>query len=152
MVWTAPQFVGTRSVTDLRDGSELFRCGCAKAEELKIRRNLLEQHVGTDLNFAAARPCCRQKRRKLLLHDNFADERRGRDSSDVQRQRVVLLHAQRRRIDNNIKAGRIPRADLDLQGGIVSSQTLSQTINYSGVAIKNGNFRSATLAHRSNNR
>src|ERR1700676_2904300 len=89
------------SVVDLRDGPKFLRRGRANAEELEIRWNLLEQHVGADLNFAAARPCRRQKWRNFLLHHDFADERRGCNSINVHRQWVTVLHAEGRGVDDD---------------------------------------------------
>ena len=61
-------------VVDLRDSPEFVRRGRAKAEELEIGWNLLEQHVRADLDFAATRPCRCEKWRHFLFHHDFADE------------------------------------------------------------------------------
>ena len=55
-------------VVDLGDGPKFLGRGRAKAEKLEICWNLLEQHVGANLNFTATRSCRRQKWRDLLLH------------------------------------------------------------------------------------
>src|SRR5216684_6366799 len=68
------------SVTDLGNGPKFVGRGRAKAEELKISGYLLEQHVGSDLDFAATCPSCREKWRDFVLHHDFADKRRGRNS------------------------------------------------------------------------
>ena len=61
-------------VVDLRDSPEFVRRGRAKAKELEIGWNLLEQHVGADLDFAATRLCRCQEWRNFPFHHYFADE------------------------------------------------------------------------------
>src|SRR5258708_2741569 len=107
------------SVVDLRDGPQFLGRGGAKAEEHKISWYLLEQHVGADLDLAATRPCCRQKWRDFLLHHDFADEGRGCNSINVHRQWVTVLHAERRRVDDDVAPGWILGAYLNLQRWII---------------------------------
>src|ERR1700752_2018799 len=62
------------SVADLCDGPQFLRRGRSKAEELEIGWNLFEQHIGPDLNLAAARFCRCQKWCDFLLHHNLTHE------------------------------------------------------------------------------
>ena len=50
----------------------------------------------------------------------------GRDPVDVERQRVAVLHAERRGVDDEVVAGRIVRAGLDRQCGIVRAQPVAR--------------------------
>jgi hypothetical protein len=52
-----------------------------------------------------------QERRDLLLHHDFADERGRRDPVDIHRQRVAVVHAQGRSVDDEVVALRVLRAD-----------------------------------------
>jgi len=49
----------------------------------------------------------RQQRSDLPCHHDFADQGRGRQPRHVQRQGVVILHAERRGVDDDIEPGRI---------------------------------------------
>src|SRR5258708_26892982 len=111
-------------VADLRDRPKFLGRRRAKTEELEIGWNLLEQHVGAGLDSAATRPSRREKWRDFVLHHDFADKRRGRNSINVHRQRVTVLHTQRRRVDDNVEPGRILGANSDLQRRIIGPQTL----------------------------
>src|ERR1700748_1606154 len=57
-----------RRLRELRHGAELFRGDLAEAEEFEIQRDLLEQHVGADLDRTAALAGGVQQGRDLLLH------------------------------------------------------------------------------------
>lgn len=76
----------------------------AKPEKLQIRRYLLEQHIRPHLIPAPSLPRGRQKRRDLLLHHHFAHESSGREPVHVHRQRVVLAHAERGGVDDDVEA------------------------------------------------
>src|SRR5215218_1376806 len=92
-------------------GAQRVGRGAAEAEVLEVQGYLLEQHVGADLRPAAARLCGAQQRRLRLLHHHFADERLGSQAGRVERQRVVRVHAERRRVDDDVVSGGIIEAE-----------------------------------------
>ncbi len=62
------------SVIDQRHSPQLIWRRGSKPEKLQISGNLFEQHVGADLEFAAARAYRGKEGRNLVLHHHFADE------------------------------------------------------------------------------
>src|SRR5262249_13062625 len=98
----APAVIAVLSIVNLRDLAQFIRRGGAETEEFEIGRDLLEQHVGADLVVAAFRTCRGQKRRDLFFHDDLADKGLRRDAFHIQRQRIVLLHAERRGGDDDL--------------------------------------------------
>src|SRR4029079_2129384 len=82
-VATARRMLARRSVADLRDLAELLGRRGRKAEELEVRRDHLEQHVGAGLDRAAAHARRGEQRRDLARHHDLADERLWRDPLDV---------------------------------------------------------------------
>ena len=96
-------------VVDLRDSPEFVRRGRAKAEELEIGWNLLEQHVGADLDFAATRPCPAARNGVISCFITTSPTKvEGAIRSTSIGQRVAVLHAKGRRVDDNIEPGRDP--------------------------------------------
>ncbi|MNY70303.1 hypothetical protein D3C86_2084140 [compost metagenome] len=79
----------------------------AEAEEFKVGGNLLEQHVGSNLEAAAAFARSGEERGDLGLHHNLADEGRRIDARHIHRQRISVFHAERRRVDHKVVSGRI---------------------------------------------
>ena len=63
-----------------------FRLG-----EVEIGRDLLEQHVGADLDRAASLLHRAQEGGDLLLHHHLAHEGAGCDPGDVDRQRIAVM-------------------------------------------------------------
>src|SRR6266850_3021053 len=62
------------SVIDLGHSPQLIRRRGSKPEKFQISGDLFEQHVGTDLEFAATRAYCGKEGRNLVLHHHFAHE------------------------------------------------------------------------------
>src|SRR5262245_24520795 len=87
------------SVADLGDLAQLVRRCRRKAEELKVGGYLLKQHVHSDLGRAPAGSGGGEQWRYLALHHHLADERRSSEPGDVERQRILGRHTERRSID-----------------------------------------------------
>ena len=134
-------FWSSGSVLDLRRRRAVRRRGGAEAEELQVRRDHLEQHVGADLHRAALVLGGAQQRRVFGLHHHFADEGRGRDAVDVEGHRVALLHAQRRGVDHHVEAGRVLGAGLHHELRIVLAQAAGQRLDRGGRSCRTGTAR-----------
>src|SRR5262245_40702399 len=74
-----------QSVADFGDRAQLLGRAGAKAKELEVGGNLLEQHLRADLDGAAPLLGQAKKWRKLLLHHDLPDQRRRVYSGDVHR-------------------------------------------------------------------
>src|SRR5882672_7716111 len=82
MVGLVPYFIihsrlhrlSVSSVIDLRHSPQLIWRRGSKPEKLQVSGDLFEQHVGADLEFAAARAYRGKEGRNLVLHYHFADE------------------------------------------------------------------------------
>src|SRR5208337_5313939 len=94
-------------------------CNAGETKEFEVKGDLLEEHVRANLGAAAA--CARgtQQRRDFLFHHHLADEGRGTQPVDVERQRVVGIHAQRGGVDRQVDAGRIVRSGPQVELRIV---------------------------------
>src|SRR5258706_15789240 len=136
------------SVTDLRHGPQLIWRSGSKPEKFQISGDLFEQHVGTDLKFAAARACCGEEGSNLILHHHFADECRRCNAGNVHRQRVTGFHAEWRSIYDDIVASPVDRADRYCQDWLVSAQTLSEIVHHRRISIEQRKFRYASLGKR----
>src|SRR5271167_1047121 len=89
-------------VFDLRDRAQLFRCRCPETEELQVRGNLLEQHIGADLDRTTLFLRCAQEGSHFLLHHDLTHERSRSDPLDVKWKWIAVLHPERRRIDYDV--------------------------------------------------
>src|SRR6185503_18742367 len=120
----SPSFMRYRCAVspELRHGAKLVRRRGAEAEELEVERNLLEQHVGADLDAAAALACRGEERRDRLLHDDLADERGRRKARRIHGQGIAVVHAERCRVHHDVEAGRITGPEPGIGGGIVLAQ------------------------------
>src|SRR4051812_23083781 len=122
---TAVPGVGARatpSVLDLGDRPQFPGGRRPESEELEVGRDHLEEHVLAHLYRAALGHGRTEQRRELLLHDHLPDERARRDAVDVHRQRVVVLHAERGRVDHDVVPVGVLGPGAHLELGVVLGQ------------------------------
>src|ERR1700757_2314721 len=141
-----------RSIANSRELAQLARRGRAEPQEFEIGRYLFKQHIDADLNLAALRPRRRQKRRDLVLEDDFTYKGRWINSVYLHWKRIVLLHAKRRRVDDDAVAGRIGGASDHFQVRIVGLEALRQLSHRVRRDVIEPQPRNTRLGHGSRDR
>ncbi|RZL87130.1 MAG: hypothetical protein EOP82_27455, partial [Variovorax sp.] len=81
------------------------------AEERKIFRHLLDQHLEAGIGADAPGLAGAQQRRRLVLHQDVDHAGICVQSCDVERQRIYGVEPERRGIDDQVVAGGIGRRD-----------------------------------------
>jgi len=86
-----------------------------------------------------------------VFHHHFADETRGRDAVHVEGQRVAVIHAKRRGIDDDVPAMGIVRSGFDCKRRIVLMQACRETFRRSSIGIEEAEACDAILGQRRDN-
>src|SRR6476659_4496742 len=140
------------SVLDLRYVAQFIGCRRAESEELQVRRDLLEQHIGTDLRVAAALLRGPQKRCDRGFHHDLADERGRGDQVHVDGQWVALVHTEGRRVHDEVVAGGIGGPGLHIEFGVVRGQSAAERFGRVGHGIDQTHSRHACGRQRRRDR
>ena len=85
----------------------------------------------------------------MLLHHDFADEGRGRDPFDFDRQGVARLHAERRRIGDDVVSPGIDRSGRNRQRGVIRFDTIAELVGGSRRDIVKAELDGSRLGERS---
>src|SRR5262249_3327377 len=115
--------------------AQLVRGHLPEPEEIEVERYLFEQHLRPDLRPAALLASRAQQGRPLLLHDHLADEGRRSQPLRVDRQGIAGIHAERRRVDDQIESCGIVGARRDLELRVVLPQPAGQSVRARSVAV-----------------
>src|SRR5580704_2153353 len=104
-----------RSTRHLCHCAKLLGCCRAVAEEFEIGRDLLEEHVGADLEPASARGGGFEKRCHLAFHDHLAYKGFAIEPGRIDGKRVTGFHPERRRVDHEVVADGVVAANFVLE-------------------------------------